>query len=72
MPAYPKMITYCSMTGQGLEYDQQAWDETRKFYEIDQMLWVKIVNKISEETEKGFDMTKVPLAAGHKVHKMLE
>ncbi len=31
MPTYTKATAYCSMTGQDLEHDQQAWDEASNF-----------------------------------------
>ncbi len=33
-PSLPRHIEYCSMMGQDLENEQQAWEETSKFYAI--------------------------------------
>ena len=35
MPSFPRHIEYCSMTGQDLENDHQAWEGAPKFYDIE-------------------------------------
>ncbi len=51
-----KGIAYCSMMGQDLEHNQQAWDEVSKLYDPYQELWV-----ISDETQKKLELSKIPL-----------
>jgi hypothetical protein len=46
MPSFPRQIEYCSMTGQDLENDQHAREETSKFYDIEQKQWTRIVQMI--------------------------
>jgi hypothetical protein len=57
MPPYPYEIDYCSMTGEGLENDLQAWEATGKLIEVDPTKLTRIVKVIFDKAAEFIDMT---------------
>jgi hypothetical protein len=51
------------MKGQDFKKDQQAWEETSKFSDIEQKRWTKIVQIIHDETAKVLNWQKFLLTA---------
>jgi len=60
MPPYPYEIDYCSMIGEDIENDPQAWEAIEKLMEVDPAKLTRIVKVIFEKAGEFFDMTRFP------------
>ncbi len=61
MSPYPYEIDHCSMTGEDIENDQQAWEPTGKLIEVNATKLIRIVKLIFDKASEFFDMTRFPI-----------
>jgi hypothetical protein len=60
MPPYTYEIDYCSMTGEDLENDPQAWEATEKLIEMNASKLVRILKMIFNKAAEFLHMTRFP------------
>ncbi len=60
MPPYPYDVAYCSMHGEDIKNDLQAWEAAEYLRGIKQVKMVTIIRTIYNEAENVFDMTEFP------------